>query len=103
MLLTHAYATSTTATTVGDGGDPRGSTELDNKSGHNCQMNVEFQVFSCVVLGLNSTSNSMGAGNERHKQRNHSFVNMLPADFTTITNLHPVIHNEMEDDQQALA
>ena len=29
VLLTHAFATSTTATTVGDGGKPRGSTELD--------------------------------------------------------------------------
>ena len=31
VLLTHTYAMSTNATTVGDGGNPRGSTELDNK------------------------------------------------------------------------
>ena len=28
---------------------------------------------------------------------------MLLADFTTITNLHPVIHNEIADDRRALA
>jgi hypothetical protein len=43
VLLTHAYATNTTATTVGDGGDPHGSTELDVKSGHYCRMtDVDF-------------------------------------------------------------
>jgi hypothetical protein len=45
----------------------------------------------------------MGTGSEGHKQRDHSFVNMLLADFATITNLHPIIHNEVADDYQALA
>jgi hypothetical protein len=102
-LLTHAYATSTTATTVRDGGYPRGSTKLDNKSGQNCWMtDAEFLVFACLVLGLDSTNNNMGTGNEGHKQHNHSFVNMLFSEFTTITNLHPVIHNRIKDDQQPL-
>jgi hypothetical protein len=95
---------STTATTVRDGGDPEGSTELDGESGHNHWMtDAQFQVFAFLVLGLDSTNNRMGTGNDGHKQCNHSFVNMLLADFTTTTNLHPVIHNGVKDDQQALA
>jgi hypothetical protein len=38
VLLIHTYATSTTATTVGDGGNPQGSTELDNDSGYNFKL-----------------------------------------------------------------
>jgi hypothetical protein len=104
VLLTHAYAASTTAITIGDGGDPGGSTELDDKSGHNCWMtDAEFQVYACLVLGLDPTNDSMGTGGEGHKQCDHSLVNMLLADFTRITNLHPAIHNEIADDQRALA
>jgi hypothetical protein len=100
VLLTHACATNTTATTVRDGGDPQESTEIDDKLGHNCQMtNVEFKVFACLVLGLNPTNYSMGTMNKEHKQHNHSFVNMLLADFTMITNLHLVIHNKINNDQ----
>jgi hypothetical protein len=53
VLLVHAYAMSTTATTVGDGGDPRGSTELDNKSGNNFRMNnAKFHIFACLSWAL---------------------------------------------------
>jgi hypothetical protein len=98
VLLTHAYVASTTATTVGDGGNPSGSTELDDKSGHNCHMtDAEFRIFAHLVLGLDSTHDGMGTGSEGQKQRNRSFVNMLLADFATITNLHPVIHNKIAD------
>jgi hypothetical protein len=45
----------------------------------------------------------MGTGSEGHKQCIHSFAIMLLADFSAITNLHPAIHNEIADDQQALA
>jgi hypothetical protein len=104
VLLTHAYATSTTATTIGDEGGPRGSTELNNESGHNCLMSdKEFQIFAHLVLGLDSTHKGMGTGSKGHKQRDHSFVNMLLADFATITNLHPVIYNKIANNQQALA
>jgi hypothetical protein len=104
VLLTHAFATSMTATTVGDRGKPRGSTEFDNESGHNCcTTNAEFQTFAHLVLGLDSTQDSMGTGNKGHKQRDHSFVNMLLADFATITNLHPVISSKIADNRQALA
>ena len=83
-----------------DGGNLRGSTELDNKSGHNCQMtDVTFQIFAHLVLGLDSTHNGMGTGIERYMQRNHSFVNMLLADLAMITNLHPVIHKEITNNQ----
>jgi hypothetical protein len=64
---------------------------------------AEFRIFAHLVLGLDSTHDGMGTGSEGQKQRNRSFVNMLLADFPTITNLHPVIHNEIADDQQALA
>ncbi len=104
VLLTHAYATSTTATTVGDGGDARGSTELDDKSGHNCRMtDADFWIFAHLVLGLDSTHNGIGTGSKGHVQRDRSFINMFLADFVMITNLHPVIHNQIADNQQALA
>jgi hypothetical protein len=96
VLLTHAYVTSTSATTVGEGGDPHRSTGLDDKSGHNCPMtDIDFQIFAHLVLGLDSTHNDMGTGSRGHKQRNCSFVNMLHGNFATITNLHPVIHNKI--------
>ncbi len=104
VLLSHAYATSTTATTVKDRGNPSGSTELDNKSGHNCRMtDVELRIFAHLVLGLDSTHNGMGTGSKGHKQHNRSFVNMLLANFATITNLHLVVHNKIANDRQALA
>ncbi len=100
VLLTHAYTTSMTATTVGDGGNPRGSTELDDKSGHNCCMtDAEFWIFAYLILGLDSAHNSIGTGSKGHKQHNFSYVNMLLTDYATITNLHPVIHNKIVDNQ----
>jgi hypothetical protein len=53
VLLTHAYATGTTATTIRHGGNPRGSTELDEESGHNCRMsNEDHHLFVHLVLRL---------------------------------------------------
>jgi hypothetical protein len=47
VLLTKAFATSTTASTVGDGGTPKGSTELDTICGFNCAMEKdEFHMFA---------------------------------------------------------
>jgi hypothetical protein len=104
VLLTHAFATSTTATTVGDGGKPRGSTELDDESGHNCYMtNAEYRTFAHLVLGLDPTQDTIGTGNEGYKQHDRSFANMLLADYVTITNLHPVIGSEIAGDRRALA
>jgi hypothetical protein len=104
VLLTHAFATSTTATTVGDGGKQRGSTELDDESGHNCYMtNAEYRTFAHLVLGLDPTQDTIGTGNEGYKQHDRSFANMLLADYVTITNLHPVIGSEITGDRRALA
>jgi hypothetical protein len=98
VLLTHTYTMSTTATTVGDGGDPRGSTELDDKSGHNCCMtDAEFWIFAHPDLGLDSAHDSIGTGSKGHKQHDCSYVNMLLTNYATVTNLHPVIHNEIPD------
>jgi hypothetical protein len=44
ILHTKAFAASTTATTVGDGGKPKGSTKLDNATRHNCAMMKEEYV-----------------------------------------------------------
>jgi hypothetical protein len=53
VLLTKAFATSTTTSTVGDDGMPRGSTELDAICGSNCAMEKdEFYMFAQLVLGL---------------------------------------------------
>jgi hypothetical protein len=96
VLVMHAFATSTTATTVGDGGKLRGSIELDDESGHNCCMaNADYQTFAHLVLGLDSTQDNMGTGNKGHKQHDRPFANMLLADFAMITNLHPVTGSEI--------
>ncbi len=83
VLLTHAYAMSTSATTIGDGGNPQGSTELDDKSGHNyCMHDEDHSVFAHLVLGLNYRG--MGMGSKGHKQCNHSFVNAKDTSNATI-------------------
>jgi hypothetical protein len=56
---------------------------------------TEFWIFAHLVLGLDSTHEGMGTGSKGHKQRDHSFINMLLANFAMITNLHPVIHNKI--------
>jgi hypothetical protein len=56
-------------------------------------------MFEHPALGLDSTHDSMGTGSKGHMQHNPSFVNMLLAYFSTITNLHPVIHNKIADNQ----
>ncbi len=90
------------ATTDRDRGNLQGSTELDDELGHNCRMsNKDGCVFAHLVLGLDY--GGMGTRSKGLKQRNHSFINMLLANFFAITNLHPEIHNEIADDQQALA
>ncbi len=102
VLLTHAYAMSTTATTVGEGGNPRGSPELDDELDHNCHMSdKDHHIFAHLILRLDY--GGMGTGSKGHKQCNHSFVNMLLANLSAITNLHPAIHNKIAEDRQALA
>ena len=99
-LLTQAFVASTTASTVCDRGLPRGSTELNEETGHNCMMtSTEFQDFRLLVFGLEMHS-SLGQTRHSHgfKPTDHSFLNMLLSDFAVITNLQPVIYQDIEGD-----
>jgi len=98
VLLTKAFATSTTASTVGDGGTPRGSTELDAICGSNCHMDKEeFHMFAQLVLGLHPGKQHGTEPSER------SLVNMLLEDFVVITNLTAVFTLDEPDDRCTLA
>ena len=98
VLLTKAFAVSTTASTVGDGGKPKGSTELDAICGSNCTMNDdEFKTFAHLVLGLRP--------GKRHgnKPSESSFLNMLLADLVTITNITAVFALDEPEERRNLA
>jgi hypothetical protein len=98
VLHTKAFATSTTASTVGDGSKPKGSTELDAICGHNCAITAdEYTIFILLVLGLRSGKQH---GTERSER---SFMNMLLEDFVTISNLTAVFALNEPDDRRALA
>jgi hypothetical protein len=98
VLYTNAFAPSTTASTVGDGGNPRGSTELDDEIGANCAMSKDdHTLFAMLVLGLRP-------GKTHGTQRsNGSFVNMLLEDFVSLTNLTNVFPLNEPSDRKALA
>ena len=98
VLLTKAFAVSTTASTVGDGGKPKGSTELDAICGSNCAMdNEEFDMFARLVLGL-SPGKQHGT-----KPSECSLVNMLLEDFVVITNLTAAFALDEPNDRRTLA
>ena len=60
VLLTKAFALSMTASTVGDGGKPKGSTALDAICGSNCIMTTyEYRLFAQLVLGLGQQHGNM--------------------------------------------
>ena len=65
----------------------------------------EFQDFGLLVLGLDTHSSSSGPRKHSHgfKQTDSSLLNLLLNDFTVITNLHPVIHHNIEGDRSSLA
>ncbi len=85
VLQTKAFAVNTTATTVGDGGEPRGSTKLDAITGHNCAMTKEdYTTFAIVVLGVRQGTMH---GNRPSED---SFVNLLLCDYVCLTNLTAV-------------
>ena len=98
VLLTQAFTASTTASTVGDGGLPWGSTELDDETGHNCRMtHKEFQDFDFLVFhGLDKHS-SLGSSwhSLEFAQMNQSFLNMLLSDFAMISNLHGMVQEQV--------
>ena len=93
----NAFALSTTATTVGNGGNPRGSTELDDATGHNCAMSLdEYTLFATLILGLcpGETHGTMRCTG--------SFVNMLLGDFVSLVNLTAVSPPNESLDRKAL-
>ena len=97
VLLTKAFAVSTTASTVGDGGTPRGSTELDASCGFNCHMDKdEFYTFAHLVLGLRPPKHGTAPSDK-------SFLNMLLSDFVMISNLTAVFAIDEPDERCTLA
>jgi hypothetical protein len=98
VFLTKAFATSTTASTVGGGGTPRGSTELDAICGFNCAMDTdEFHMFAQLVLGL------CPAKQHGTKPSKRSLLNMLLEDFVLISNLTAVFALDEPDNRRTLA
>jgi hypothetical protein len=98
VLHTKAFSTSTTATTVGNGGKPKGSTELDDATGHNCaMMKEEYVTFAVIVLGLHP---GLQHGT---RQTRSSLLNMLLDNFVTLTNLTAVYLLDEPTDKRALA
>ena len=98
VLQTKAFAVSTTATTVGKGSKPRGSTKLDTITGLNCAMTKEdYTTFAIVVLGIRQGAthgNRPGEG---------SFVNLLLCDYICLTNLMVVFQLNKNGDRRKLA
>ncbi len=57
VFCTRAFSTSVVATTINFDASPPGSTELDDETGHNCQMpQALYDTFCAIVLGLPSDS-----------------------------------------------
>ena len=97
VLLTKAFTVSTTASIVGDGGIPKGSTEIDAICGSNCAMdNKEFDMFAQLVLGRSGEQYGT-------KPNERSFVNMLLEDLVVITNLTAVFDLDEPNDRRSLA
>jgi hypothetical protein len=93
-----AFAISTTASTVGDDGTPKGSTQLDAICGSNCTMDKdEFRLFAQLLLGLCPGKQHGTEASER------SLLNMLLEDFVVISNLTTVFALDKPDDRRTLA
>jgi hypothetical protein len=98
VLQTKAFTASTTTTTIGHSGKPRGSTELDAIIRHNCAITKEdYTFFAVVVLGVHP--------GKMHGDQpsNGSFVNMLLCNFMILTNLNAVFALDKPDNQRGLA
>jgi hypothetical protein len=53
VLCTHGFSITAVSTTIDDDASPPGSTELDDETGHNCQMPCAlYSTFCALVLGL---------------------------------------------------
>ncbi len=98
VLHTKAFTVSTTVMTVGDGDKPKGSTELDNVTGHNCVMTKEeYTTFAMIVLGLRP---GLQHGTRQTKR---SLLNMLLENFATLTNLTAVYLLDEPTEKHTLA
>jgi hypothetical protein len=98
VLHTKVFAISTTARTIGDGDKPKGSTKLDDATGHNCaMMKEEYVTFAIIVLGLRP---GLQHGT---RQTGSSLLNMLLDDFVTLTNLTAVYLLDEPTNKHALA
>jgi hypothetical protein len=98
VFQTKAFAVSTTATTVGDGSKPRGSTELDAITGHNFSITKEdYTTFAIVVLGARQGTSHGSQPSEG------SFVNLLLCDYLCLSNLTAVFRLNKNGDICELA
>jgi hypothetical protein len=92
------FSASTTATTIGNGGEPRRSTELDVITGHNCAMTKDdYTIFAIVVLGVHPGRTHGNQPNE------DSFVNLLLCDYVVLTNLTAVFALNETSNRRGLA
>lgn len=98
ILHTKAFAPSTTTTTIGNGGNTKGSTEVDDVTGHKCAMTQhEYLIFTMLVLDL---CPGKMHGTKRSKS---SFINMLLEVFVSISNLAAVFTLNEPTDRKGLA
>jgi hypothetical protein len=80
VLCIWAFSTSAVGTTVDDGESPPGSTELDDKTGHNCKMpHSLYHIFCTSVLGFPLDSWAI-------TQSEAEFKNLIPQDLNVIRN-----------------
>jgi hypothetical protein len=99
VLHTNAFAPSTTATTIGGQGKPKGSTKLNAMTGCNCAMTEDnkYTIFFILVLGL------WQGKLDGTKQSERSFLNMLLNEYVSISDLTTVFALNKPTDQCALA
>jgi hypothetical protein len=84
ILCTRAFSISAVATTINDGEFPPGSTELDDKTGHNCKMpRALYNTFCIRVLGLPQGSHTI------HRSEK-TFRNMLLHDIDALLHYYSV-------------
>jgi hypothetical protein len=87
VLCTRAFSASAVASTIDDGAFPPGSTELDDKTGHNCQMpRTLYRAFCALVLGLPSESWTNTCSEA-------TFRNMLLQDLDAILHYYAVSYS----------
>ena len=96
ILQTNGWKTSATSSTIGDGGQPEGSTELDDDTGHNCKMSKErYKTIATRIYGLEPTSYAVTRGNS-------PFVNLLLDNFVAIVNINVVRKSNIPHDKLVL-